>query len=329
MIKLHVFVFQVLICTSFACATPLHDAVREGDLDRCKALIDLNGEIPDINVGDGHQGWTPLVYAIRGGHESIARWLLDHGATATIPDGFDNTPLHFVAAVSPSLVKQMIELGANVNAKNQNGDTPLDSIITRGSLAVIRVLLDHGAVVNGSRVTTMSSEILHRNDRIKLLLDRGVDVNAENVYGLTLLQDAAKDGYIDIARILLSNGADVNYKDDYQGLAVPSLHTACRSPLHMAAMNGHHDMVDLLINYGARPEATDVYGSTALQLAIDHGHMEVVRLLRKMESSQQIYFEETVTPALRAVVDEMLNIHRDDGAQAQKRKPWICPASMK
>ena len=102
-------------------------------------------------------------------------------------------------------------------------------------------------------------------------LDAGDDVNAKDNIGKTPLHQAASDGDMQIAELLIDNGANVNAKDDQFG----------GTPLHGAAMEGHRETAELLIAKGAYVNAKSKVGVTPLDLAEAHNHTETANLLRK------------------------------------------------
>ena len=80
----------------------------------------------DVNKGDS-DGITPLILAAVGGHEKLTRMLLDHGAKANGGDRRRNTALMWVAGNghSPDVVRLLIERGADVHHRNEDGETAL------------------------------------------------------------------------------------------------------------------------------------------------------------------------------------------------------------
>jgi ankyrin repeat protein len=103
---------------------------------------------------------------------------------------------------------------------------------------------------------------------VRLLVDRGADVNVKDKLGLTALYWAAKGGHEAVVRLLVDRRADVNLKDDDGPTA-----------LHQAAAGGHQAMVRLLVDRGADVNAKDYHGWTALYWAATQGHEVLVRLL--------------------------------------------------
>ena len=87
--------------------------------------------------------------------------------------------------------------------------------------------------------------------------------------GYTPLHLAAYSGHIEIARLLLQNGAEVNVMRNNYGI----------TPLHWAALNGHVDILHLLVENGVDLEAQSSCGSRALHFAADEGHLPFIQEL--------------------------------------------------
>ena len=103
----------------------------------------------------------------------------------------------------------------------------------------------------------------------RLLSIRNINVNVKNdVSGSTPLHWAAANGHVEIVRLLLQNGADVNAKDRWDG-----------TPLHWAASEGHIDILHLLVENGVDLEAQDNVGWRVLHEAADCGHLPFIQEL--------------------------------------------------
>ena len=96
---------------------------------------------------------------------------------------------------------------------------------------------------------------------VRLLLDKGADVNAQDGRYGTALQAASAGGYEAVVRLLLNKGADINVQDSRYGTA-----------LQAASARGHEAVVRLLLNKGADINAQDGRYGTALQAASIGGH---------------------------------------------------------
>lgn len=108
-------------------------------------------------------------------------------------------------------------------------------------------------------------------EAVKLALDRGLDIyiNVKDDDGRTPLHYGARHGRMEIVKLLLERGADINVKDDVYG------HTA----LHLAAQ-GHTKTVKLLLDKGvADINVKNKFGYTVLHIAAEYGNTEIVKLL--------------------------------------------------
>ena len=110
-------------------------------------------------------------------------------------------------------------------------------------------------------------------DRVESLIEAGEDVNERVARHGTPLILAAHYGEFDIAAALIAAGADVNR------IERDSPRDLMRSALTEAARQGHLDVVELLLDNGARIDATPSGDATALMEAADHRHERIVRLL--------------------------------------------------
>lgn len=111
---------------------------------------------------------------------------------------------------------------------------------------------------------------LHRvfryHDAVKLLIDRGADVNVRNKSNSTLLHETSGIGNLGVMQLLLSHGAGVNAVDCWGD-----------SPLHRAFR--HHEVLELLINGGADVNIRNKSSSTPLHEASGIGNLDAMRLL--------------------------------------------------
>lgn len=112
-------------------------------------------------------------------------------------------------------VQELLESGADVNAKGNRVFTALMAASNRGHFDMVGLLLDKGADVNAKTEdgrTAMMLALGHRNV-VDLLLKNGANVNAKDLRGETALMVTSELGSSKIVKMLLESGADINAKD--------------------------------------------------------------------------------------------------------------------
>jgi ankyrin repeat protein len=255
-------------------ATPLHFAAVHGDLETIRLLVeagaDVEGKGDDYAVGV--LGWATCFQKVR---EDVADYLLAHGATlnlwtAIALDRADNvramitqqptllgsrmsrnqhrrTPLHHAAGKDrPRIVQLLLEIGADPNATDATGGTPMTTASQEGaSTTVIDALLAAGTPLDFLTAINLGrydeAEAMLRDDPGRLgpegrdtialhlavnkknaksicwLIEHGVAVNAKRMMwdcNHTALHMTVESGAIELARLLLDAGADPNVKDN-------------------------------------------------------------------------------------------------------------------
>ncbi len=177
------------------------------------------------------------------------------------------------------LVKALFEAGADVNARDKLGETPLHVAVVRGYREIASLLIEKGADVNARDVRGLTP--VHAaawrgsRDTVDLLITNGADINALDKDRLTPLHTAALAGRTETVALLIEKGADVNAQNKN-----------ALTPLHVAALAGDKETVALLINKGANVNAQSKDGLTPLNMASKQDHWEVVELLRRHQSQE-------------------------------------------
>ena len=145
----------------------------------------------------------------------------------------------------------------------------LGDLVRSSDLAAVASALDKGAAINEiDGVTALYIACEDGNvDLAKLLINRGADVNLPVSWQRTPLYAANMGGYADIVKLLLENGADPNQLAKSQ------------TPLHVAAENGCLQCVVHLVDAGAEVNALTSNGSPPIHLAKLSGHDDVVAYL--------------------------------------------------
>lgn len=189
------------------------------------------------------------------------------------------SPLH-VAVIEgqTDVVAELLQKGANVNAKDSNDKTPLRQALEVRNLSILKLLIDAGAdlrvfVDTGSCDDDPSNLLqmaIKTNDVqiTKLFLDATKDINEVDDHGNSPLHFAAIWGNTSILKLLLDAGADLEAKDFHE-----------RTPLFRAYKSENLDIFKVLIEAGANVNASDDDEITPLHLAVNSHNTAIVKLL--------------------------------------------------
>ena len=182
----------------------IHDAVKEGDLREVGRLLQADPKLVSSRSEDDLAA-TPLHGAAGGGRE-LVELLLAKGADANATDRNGETPLHVAArAGGKDVVVLLLGHKADVNAKDASGKTPLHLAVTR-DLGVVEALLASKADVN-ARTETGESALhfaaeLGRLEVVTALLAHQADANAATTLGLTPVFLAVGNGHAEVVALL-------------------------------------------------------------------------------------------------------------------------------
>ena len=247
----------------------LFDAANKG----CVSLLPTLKQAGASPLARDRQGDDALAHAARMGRVAMVVALLDvDAATREVelnrPDVVGSTPL-IVAALADraAAAQRLIEADADVNFVNAQGETALSAAAYRANFELVSALLAHGAKP-ATVDRTAKSPILYAaargSDRIvAALLDRGIDPNARYGADLTALMWAA--GYADTAP---ADGALRTVRLLLsRGAKLDLVDDRGRSALMIAAQLGHADIVEALLDAGAEKTLKDKSGKTARDLA--------------------------------------------------------------
>jgi len=172
------------------------------------------------------------------------------------------------------MVELLLDRGADIEAVDRYGQTPLHWAVQSKSDRGVRVLVEHGADTGTTRPDGCNALQIaaERGDTgvAALLLEAGMNVDTTGKTGRTPLTYAVEFGYGGMARFLLGHGADVNAA---QGDGM--------SALHRAALLGDEDMLEVLLDAGAHVNAAGLGGRTPLDYALVSGSRAAPLLLQE------------------------------------------------
>ncbi|GBO54087.1 hypothetical protein APA_2035 [Pseudanabaena sp. lw0831] len=173
--------------------------------------------------------------------------------------------------------KLALLLGANPNTTEKYGLTVLGIAAKNSRLDIAQLLLAHNADPNYSEPRScchptplMSAAYNGDIEMVKLLLLKGAEVNSSPDEGVAAIDEAIRLNHPDVVKLLLENGANPNHN------------VLGATPLHHAAYYGYQKIVSLLIEHGADINAKSLSDKkTPLAIAIQNKHLDVIELLKK------------------------------------------------
>ena len=259
--------------------TALHYALYGSDVS-CEILSCLIGSGADVN-GVNKVKHTPLMIAAKRGHLNALTLLIKHGAhDVDLQDSDGYTALHYAvygSDISCEILSCLIGIGADVNARTNNGVTPLMIAAEEGHINAVTSLVKCGANVDlqDKDGQTALDHALYgsdvSSDILSCLIGSGADVNARRNNRGTPLMIAAENGHINAVTTLVKCGANVDLQDEDGQTA---LHYAMSSPEDSIC-----EVLSCLIKNGADVNAHAFHNETPLMLASCRGPVDVVTFL--------------------------------------------------
>jgi ankyrin repeat protein len=227
----------LIVAFAFVASAPQRMAAAEmSELMKAIAANDVNWVRALMAAGANVRDVRPLREAAIRGYVPIAKALIDGGA----PVNGAGYPLNAAArAGQTEMVAFLIQRGADVNARDLTGYTPLiEAVISPDGLEGMKILLAANAAPNAG----------------------------DEPYGANALHWAAYQGNVAAAELLLAVGMDIDVQG---GRHDPLCFAAGSTPLHLAARYNQFAMVDYLIEHGAAVNMRDKHGDTPLAVAFD------------------------------------------------------------
>lgn len=218
----------------------LFRAIKNGDIELAEILI-VSGA--DVNERDRF-GSTPLIYATMLGDENLARLLIEKGADPLVKDNFGDTALMYAKR---NRDKWLIELLQKAESRafapstiHKTGVSDLIIAILNNDIDLVDSLILSGANVNekddmGNTPLIWASKFGY-TDIVKSLIGAGANVNQKDLYNNTALIWASKLGNAGIVQLLINAGADINAINNKKESAISS-----------ARAGRHQDVVNLLV----------------------------------------------------------------------------------
>jgi ankyrin repeat protein len=240
----HVKTLEAATSTAEAVAS-LRDAAGKGDLARLNALLDAHPELINERGGEGVR--TPLHHAVFGNCEAAVKLLLERGANPNIRCEGDNAyPLHFaVEKHRLPIIRLLVDHSADTIGEGDYHELGVIGWATawdyiEPNLEIVAYLLAHGA-----RHNIFSAVAIGETDMIRELVARTPSDLERRMNGARMRRMPLHLAVVKNQPAVVTTLLDL-------GASTESLDEAGFSPLDLAALNGRHDLAQLLLERGAK-----------------------------------------------------------------------------
>ncbi len=285
----------LVVTPASAAGTDVADAAMRGDREAVRAALARKADVNAAQI----DGSTALHWAVDRDDVELADLLLRAGARVETATREGVTPLR-LAAINGSapMIDRLLKGGADANARlTSTGDTALMMAARTGKVDAIRVLAEAGADVNaretwGGTTPLMWAVSEGHTAAARALIEAGADINAQSHFvaaangrgfegrtpltdgaaakvvdfasgWLTSLMLAAREGHVELARLLVGAGADVN-----------AVGGDGKTALALAIFNGNYEVASFLVDSKADVNKADAQRFTPLFWAVDRRNME-------------------------------------------------------
>lgn len=251
--------------------TALHAAARQGDVEVAGILVSYGA---DIDARDASM-MTALHYACEGGYLNVIELLLNNKADIDVGGSERRTPLICAAAAGQLLAVQLlIKRKAKLKSMDEGGMTAIHWAAFNGHVEVVHFLFNQLrsslALKNSQGRTPLHLATMNsRFPVVEFLVRKSCPLETKCMSGLNPLHYACRADSVEIVRLLLISGADIESQ----------VEATQQRPIHIAAAGSSVGLVKLLCEQDASLDARDAIGDRALCVAARHGHAAAVQAL--------------------------------------------------
>ncbi|KAG7409856.1 Ankyrin-2 [Fusarium oxysporum f. sp. rapae] len=283
--------------------TYLHQASELGAVKSVAVMLKAGANVSARHHIDG----TPLYFAAIKGKVEVIKLLMEHGADAGCLGVEDYSPLaEAVRRNQPLAVEAILQSSRNTGMTKSKAipASLFYAAAASSSPTLIKLLLQHGANPNiapdGRFPLTVAAEY-GNVEMVKVLLECGVDIDAQYEGDDTPLHMAMKGNHPETIMVLIEAGANVS-----------SANRSGLQPLHMVPQcDKSAEIIDALLAKGADLSAVSNDGLTILQSSAEVSNFDVVRLLLERGANPKLSSDRTLLLASRHgqewIVEHLLN----------------------
>lgn len=193
--------------------TALMSAARNGDTEAVRRMLDLGANVNEKTS----KGKTALMLAAAGGFTDTVKLLIGRGADVKIRDNYGTTAL-IAAATSghPDAAVVLMKQGADPTFKDSSGGSALSNATFFGHTETVIALLNNMSELSpevGNELLMLAAGLGHKKIAAALL-DKGVSPNATGIKKRTALMAAVAFDKLELVKLLLKHGADINARDE-------------------------------------------------------------------------------------------------------------------
>lgn len=310
-------------------------AAADGDLDV------IRGELKKLDFIDAKAecGLTPVHIATLANHPAAVELLLTHGADVSLADREGNTALHMASFLGRTdLVRLLLNAGADPELRNHLGFSSLDNVAITWSAGledyyhhvervlkttldleqirterpqILRLLASENALPpdRAPSVSVWRAAMTGNTAVVEQHIRAGTDINAkEDLSGSTPLMVATTFGKVEVARILIEAGADLEARNNSGGTA-----------LHVGCFCCQPEAVELLLNAGADHGQRNNWQLTPLQVVTSEFDAELEGAYRHSYNSLNLRFDSQHILEMRARIAEILRTFAEDESASNPR----------
>lgn len=281
--------------------TELWEAVKKGDTAKVNSILSMKPELVNISNDFIH---LAIWHCHEESRKDVVDILISMGADVNARDKGGGTPLHAAAGLGEKdIIEILLANGADIHARNEFGSTPLHNAALNGRHnGAIQLLLDNGADINAKSIDGETP--IQSAWPLSHFEEESYDPNDEcAIWSWETIQDEDYDDKIKTIKLFLDNGVDANTWYSFRERVVDK-HADPNSTeivlvyplLQLATSHNQKELVEMLLAYGADVNSGGRKGFTALHFAALRGNVEIGKMLIEKGADVNMKTKDGVTP---------------------------------